>query len=68
MCELPRQVLVSLLLCTAACRKGADRIHHDQPTPLVLTLEQCEIIKVAERFVSENGYTIGSSNKGPIAD
>jgi hypothetical protein len=49
-------VLISPMLCVAGCRQAADTKHHDRPTPVALTREQCEIIKIAERFVNENGY------------
>lgn len=46
-----------LLMSVAACRQDADTTGENRPTPLPLTSEQCEAIRVAERFVLENGYT-----------
>ena len=52
-----------LLMSIVACRQSADAPGKDRPTPLPLTSEQCEAIRVAERFVLENGYT-----KAPATD
>jgi hypothetical protein len=46
-----------LLIEVVACRQRADATHESRSTPSSLTAEQCEVIRVAERFVEANGYT-----------
>ena len=49
--------IVLLAGSLTACREQPATHQNEEPTPVSLTRKQCAAIRIAERFVLENGYT-----------